>query len=509
MKLKELNIKNFGVFHQKTIRLEDGINLIYGENESGKSTLHSFVRSMLFGMRKQRGRGARQDNYTRYEPWENPAFYAGSIQFESGGKIFRLERNFYRGEPKAELVCVTDGELMSLEDGDLKMLLGGISESVYDNTVSIGQLKSQTDDGLAAELRNYIANYQGSSDGDLNLEEAILILKKRQKEQSVQKSEYLENLEQEQAALSARISYLEEEQSKKKENLEQNSAELKQEMFYREVPKREVSKAVRSHGRNKKLLYGCMVLALLLSIICVMQLFRVDRLIVRAGLVIVVLGLASISWKLWKYSREEHITVADEHTNHIRQLQWDVEYLKKELEEGEENLSRMREQQQELEEQLIRPTTYDEDIEALEIAIHEIKDIAQNMQGQISGSIRQKTSDVMSRLTHGKYQMVSIDDNMEIGLHTKEAYVPLTKVSRGTVEQVYFSLRMAVTEILCHEEPLPVLLDEVFAMYDEKRLSQALQWLSQERSQVLIFTCQKREEELLNKLGIHHNKIQL
>lgn len=509
MRLRELNVKNFGVFHQKTIHLQDGINLIYGENESGKSTLHSFIRSMFFGLRKQRGRASRQDNYSRYEPWENPAYYAGSISFESGGKLFRLERSFYRGEPKADLVCVTDGELLSLEDGDLKMLLGGISESVYDNTVSIGQLKSQTDDGLAAELRNYIANYQGSSDGELNLEEAIQILKKKKKEQSERKREYLKSLEQEQAGLSARIAYLDEEQSKKQDSLERNSEELKREMFGREVPKSEVLKAVRHHGQNKKILYGCIVLAVFLSIICVMQLFRVDRLVVRAGLVIVVLGLAAIAWKIWKYSREEHISVADEHTNHIRQLQWNVEYLKKELEEGKESLIRMREQQQELEEQLIRPTTYDGDMEALDIAVHEIKEIAQSMQGQISGSIRQKTSDVMRQLTHGKYQRVSIDDSMEIGLHTRDAYVPLTKVSRGTVEQVYFALRMAVTEILCKEETLPVLLDDVFAMYDEKRLSQALQWLVEERGQVLIFTCHKREEELLNKLGIAHTKIEL
>ncbi|MDD3278899.1 MAG: AAA family ATPase [Lachnospiraceae bacterium] len=509
MRLKELNIKNFGVFHQKTIQLQDGINLIYGENESGKSTLHSYIRSMLFGMKKQRGRAARQDAYSRFEPWENPTFYAGSVSFESGGKLFRLERNFYRGEPRAQLVCVTDGELLSLEDGDLKMLLGGISESVYDNTVSIGQLKSQTDDGLAAELRNYIANYQGSSDGELNLEDAIAILKKKQKEQEAKKREYLEKQSQEEAGLSARISYLEEEQAKKQESLEQNTAELKQEMFYRDVPKKEVSRALRHLGENKKILYGCIILALFLSAVCLMQLFRVDRFIVRVCLVIVILGLATIAWKIWRHSREQHLPVADEHTNHMRQLQWNIEYLKKELEEGTETRSRMLEQQLEFTDLLNRKTVYDEETEALEIAMHEIREIAQSMQGQISGSIRQKTSEVLRQLTDGKYQMVSIDEQMEIGLHTGETYVPLNKVSRGTVEQVYFSLRMAVTEILCQEEPLPLLLDEVFAMYDEKRLTEALKWLSLRGGQILIFTCQRREEESLKRLNIPYHKITL
>ena len=137
MKLKELNLKNFGKFHNQTIRLGEGLNLISGENESGKSTVHTFIRSMLFGMRKQRGRASRNDCYSRYEPWEEPVHYAGTLRFVSGGKDFRLTRNFYRNEVSEQLVCESDGECLSIEDGDLKMLLGGIGENIYDNTVSV------------------------------------------------------------------------------------------------------------------------------------------------------------------------------------------------------------------------------------------------------------------------------------------------------------------------------------------------------------------------------------
>lgn len=123
MKIRELNIKGFGKFQGTRILLEDGINLISGENESGKSTLHAFVRGMLFGQRRQRGRASRNDSYSRYEPWENPGFYGGSLRFESGGKEFRLSRNFSRGQRAEQLVCESDGECLSLEDGDLDMLL--------------------------------------------------------------------------------------------------------------------------------------------------------------------------------------------------------------------------------------------------------------------------------------------------------------------------------------------------------------------------------------------------
>lgn len=58
MQINELLLKNFGKFHDRQIDLEEGINLIHGENESGKSTIHTFIRGMLFGIERGRGRAA-------------------------------------------------------------------------------------------------------------------------------------------------------------------------------------------------------------------------------------------------------------------------------------------------------------------------------------------------------------------------------------------------------------------------------------------------------------------
>ena len=58
-------------------------------------TLHAFLKGMLFGIEKSRGRSAAGDVYTRYEPWHAPAFYSGAMRFEVDGKPFYLERNFY------------------------------------------------------------------------------------------------------------------------------------------------------------------------------------------------------------------------------------------------------------------------------------------------------------------------------------------------------------------------------------------------------------------------------
>ena len=58
MQIAELVIKNFGKFTEKKINLSDGIQLFYGKNESGKSTIHTFIKGMLFGMERKRGRAS-------------------------------------------------------------------------------------------------------------------------------------------------------------------------------------------------------------------------------------------------------------------------------------------------------------------------------------------------------------------------------------------------------------------------------------------------------------------
>ena len=72
MKLTEMTLKNFGKFTEKNIRLSEGINLVYGENESGKSTVHTFLKAMLFGLERGRGRASVNDTFRMYEPWEQP-----------------------------------------------------------------------------------------------------------------------------------------------------------------------------------------------------------------------------------------------------------------------------------------------------------------------------------------------------------------------------------------------------------------------------------------------------
>ena len=152
MILNQLSLKSFGKFQKKNILLKEGINVVYGDNESGKSTVHTFLLAMFFGLRRRRGKASRTDLYTRYKPWGESSRYEGTLWFTCGEKQFRLERDFTDVRFGARLFCETDGELLSVEDGDLDMLLGNISELVFQNTVFVPQAKSRTEEGLYLSL---------------------------------------------------------------------------------------------------------------------------------------------------------------------------------------------------------------------------------------------------------------------------------------------------------------------------------------------------------------------
>ena len=109
MIIKDIRLTNFGKFNHKMVTLEPGLNIVYGENEAGKTTLHTFIRGMLFGIEKQRGKASGKDLYTKYEPWENPANYHGMMRIESDGVTYRIERNFNKLNKSFKVINEDEG----------------------------------------------------------------------------------------------------------------------------------------------------------------------------------------------------------------------------------------------------------------------------------------------------------------------------------------------------------------------------------------------------------------
>lgn len=182
MRFLELQIKGFGKFHDCDISFEDGINVVYGKNEAGKSTIHTFIRCMLFGLQPARGRAARKDLYSQYEPWENSGTYEGALRIEHGGHTYRIERIFRKDKKELHVIDETIGRELEASPALMDELMCGLTETAYNNTVSIGQLKSATDGGMVSELKNYIANMNTSGNMALNITKASAFLKAQRRE---------------------------------------------------------------------------------------------------------------------------------------------------------------------------------------------------------------------------------------------------------------------------------------------------------------------------------------
>ena len=151
MIIKDLQLTNFGKFNHKSMSLEPGLNIIYGENEAGKTTFHTFIRGMLFGIEKQRGKASSKDTYSKYEPWDNPSNYQGMMRIESNGVDYRIERNFNRQNKSFKVINEDLGR--ELTQDEIDKLFTGLDESCYYNTISISQLGSVTDKELENILK--------------------------------------------------------------------------------------------------------------------------------------------------------------------------------------------------------------------------------------------------------------------------------------------------------------------------------------------------------------------
>lgn len=99
MKIEKIQINGFGKLENKDIELTNGINIIIGKNESGKSTLLKFINSMLYGISKNK-RGKEISDLEKYTPW-NTEKYSGKIKYKlDNEKQFEIYRNFKNKELK-------------------------------------------------------------------------------------------------------------------------------------------------------------------------------------------------------------------------------------------------------------------------------------------------------------------------------------------------------------------------------------------------------------------------
>ena len=116
----------------------------------------------------------------------------------------------------------------------------------------------------------------------------------------------------------------------------------------------------------------------------------------------------------------------------------------------------------------------------------------------------------IKNITNNKYEDIKVDERLNVKTEIGYQYQYLERLSRGTIEQIYFALRLAIADMIYGPGEVPILLDDTFAYYDDNRLKATLNMLSEESNrQILLFTCHNREKELLDELAIDYEYIEM
>lgn len=558
MQIKEAIIGQFGKLQNRQISFEPGINVIYGENEAGKTTLHDFLLAMFFGMEKGRGRNTLNSIYKKHEPWHAPSYYSGALRFLVDEKPFYLERNFYYKDKKDILKNEADGEELSVVYGDLSMLLGGIDKETFGNTYDIPQTGAVTGKELADILSEYLSNAAEGGGANIQVQKAKAALTARKKElaQEVriiheQKNEDIRQLivekdllERDARGLHANIADAEREINQLKrvrveeigEKRKRLSEQKRQQADRRErqenVPhKREIDGAMQPEKEHPDRMAGIGICASALLVNIAVhyvtsypsRLFFILQAVFFAGMILcglyVGIRYAVEQAKKGAYmsaqkSDIEGVTQETYADAGLRQAERMLLSLKESLSEKETRRYNIMQDMEEAKQPGEQERELLEDIRALELAAAEIDRLSSEYYEESLDELGSAVSKWMSQLTAGKYDHAIVKEDGKLFILADGKEVMPEALSHGTLEQIYLAFRLAVGEIVTKEEPMPVIFDEAFGMYDEKRLMHTLRALDcqirkEQGRQILIFTCQKREMELLEQAGITYHKIVL
>ena len=618
MIIKEVNIGKFGKLENQKYQFAPRINVIYGANESGKSTLMQFLKAMLFGLEKTRVRKT-LDTYNRYEPWDTPAYFYGSMIFEIGQQQFLLERNFYYKEKRARLVNIRDGEELSVEYGDLDMLLGNVSAAAYENTCCIGQEQLLPGRELGVLLEDERSNLAQTGSGDFQLSKALQELEqkrknaeKTRKKLEQQRLSHIHQLKVNQQVLERDIAGLKAQQEKQSTQqgtvqeqvralqqqmepvqtayqtvcrreqelqsavaLEQSEWEQaereqwKREQFRREQEKTDAlqQKSGKNAGFSPLLLIG--VAGLILAPVLRSAMDGFQKIAPALNIICIILILAGLvsayrrnrakketdaaqnhrqsindsaqnhrgqdgRVDLQSVERERRKAALDQKLQRVCQQKSTLEeqlqqlkdqkkalqlqaarqegsgdQLQSQIQEKEVELENLTEQVAELQQETLDEQHAREDRDALELASETMSRLAVRMSKTLEHTLDKEMSEILAQITGNVHEQLQVTDAQGIVLaeqmqkRTPEAY------SQGTMQQAYFSYRMAAGDMLMKVEPLPFLLDETFANYDEERLRQTLRWLAEQENQIFLFTCRETEMRLLTEEDIPFASIRL
>jgi|GEM_PF-3296308 len=200
MRLQKARIEGFGKLCNAEFSFGPGLNIIYGENESGKSTLMRFIIHMLYGLKKPGlKRKVYMDEYDKYTPW-NSQQYGGTLIYECRGRIYRLERNMNKDQEEVWIFDMSTGSEITKEfpmDDRREVLFApvhvGLSDSLFYSSLTIGPFNASFHqertkrDALYRDIQGSMAQkFQPNEDSSLT--RAVLALRRALEEVGTDKT---------------------------------------------------------------------------------------------------------------------------------------------------------------------------------------------------------------------------------------------------------------------------------------------------------------------------------
>ncbi|MBQ3060953.1 MAG: AAA family ATPase [Lachnospiraceae bacterium] len=602
MIIRELKIIGFGRHKDKKIELSDGINIIYGDNEAGKSTIAYFIYSMMYGIEKKRGKPAADSMYSKYQPIEGQ--WSGSMRFSYDNREYEVFRSFPVQEDPVVVDVVTglqvDSEilfeafgeervfassyyLVQDKNDDTGRIFGDVSE--YAKRISTGKNERVDVAGAKKKIKNQIKMLE------IRKNEVNLSLK-----ESIKKSENLKECMQQYDREADNLLKLKEKRGVTNEKNEEKvesikeyidrfgEIELKYERYCQgtkqarlliemeEVKSQNKSRInVRAKAAYYSILAAIFVFALVITLLVPLK--PVVKVLIMA-LLVLAQGVVTFLWdnviirKLAGLFIENEANAAAEESENCRKIIEELKDLKEEIEEygkggvssfsvddeGMEELQRCvtrlgeqvekyyqmeTEKKEELAREIERGewmldsisqkmngdnyesvsreceklreelSQIEKKVKAVHMAEEIIDEISQKFSGDFKAEIIDEFSKNVAAFTCGRYERVIFDAKMNIKVLGKEGFVDIAKLSYGAVKQVYLALRMAVGTWLLQER-IPLIVDDGFVYFDEKRLRETLKGLrDRHKGQIILFTCQKREKRVLEELEIPFEYIEI
>ena len=151
--------------------------------------------------------------------------------------------------------------------------------------------------------------------------------------------------------------------------------------------------------------------------------------------------------------------------------------------------------------------TLNEMNKSFELAKEILTNAYERMKNTVTPKFTTELSRNISNITNGKYNNIRFNDEEGLIVELSNGeFIPANKLSVGTIDQLYLSLRLSMIEDLSNEN-MPIILDEAFAYFDEERLENILKYMDDKfkRHQIILLTCTNREKLLLEKNNINFN----